>query len=162
MQVKNISGHDISFMFTSPKGTSEMPRFDTVNIVRGWTVEISEEIWKQIAAQTISVCDFIEETVDITEGNPTIKSFGGEKTVPKRVNRIWAGTSKQLNMIEHMVKTRQIELIEDEKELALPPRNVMEAFLKRYGEKITSNMTDDELAEKVRVIKAEIEALSNL
>ena len=161
MQVKNISGHDISFMFQSPKSTSSMPVFDTVNLVTGWTVEIAEDIWNILSKQTTSISTFTEEVEPITEGKPTIKGFGSEAVVPSKLIRTWSGTSKTVNLIDHLVKTRQIELVRGE-EVALPQRSVMESFLKRHNEKFTSAMTDEELMNKVRVVKSELEALKDL
>lgn len=161
MLVKNISGHDISFMFQSPKSTSAMPVFDTVNLVTGWTVDIPEDIWKIVSEQTTSISTFTEEVEPITEGKPTIKGFGSEAVTPSKVIRTWTGVSKTVNLIEHLVKTRQIELVKGE-EVPMPQRSVMESFLKRHNEKFTSAMTDEELMGKVRAVKAELEALKDL
>lgn len=161
MLVKNISGHDISFMFQSPKSTEAMPVFDTVNLVTGWTVDIPEGIWKIVNEQTTSISTFTEEVEPITEGKPTLKGFGGEAVTPSKVIRTWTGVSKTVNLIEHLVKTRQIELVKGE-EAPMPQRSVMESFLKRHNEKFTSAMTDEELMGKVRAVKAELEALKDL
>lgn len=161
MLVKNISGHDISFMFQSSKSTSSMPVFDTVNLVTGWTVEIAEDIWNIVSKQTTSISTYTEEVEPITEGKPTIKGFGSEAVTPSKVIRMWSGVSKTVNLIDHLIKTRQIELVQGE-EVPMPPRSVMESFLKRHNEKFTSTITDEELIVKVRAVKAELEVLKDL
>lgn len=162
MQIKNISGHDISFMFEAPTSKPEKPIYDTMNIVAGWTVLVSENIWEQIKKQTTTICNMVVEEVEISEGKAIIKGFGGESVTPKRINRIWDGTSKEVNLVEHLIKTRQIEIVESDEAPALPPRPVMETFLKRFGEKVPASMSDEEVAEKVRTLKAELAALDNL
>lgn len=162
MQVKNISGHDISFMFQSTKSLGTLPVFETVNLIAGWTVVINEDIWTEISKQTKTVYGFSEETIKITDGKPTIRGAGGETSTPTRTDRQWDGTVKEVNLIAHLVKTRKLEIIESEQEPALPQRSVMEVFLKRFGEKVTDKMTDEEVADKVRAVKAELAALSDL
>lgn len=159
MQIKNISGHDISFMFKSPKSTDAMPVFDTVNIVAGWTVLIDDEIFAQLKEQTKTVMGFTEEVVEITEGGAKVRSNGGEVVTPKKVVRQWDGTVKEVNLIEHLIRTREIEIVESLDEPALPDRKVLEAFLKRFGEKVTEKMTDEQVIEKVKQLKAELAAV---
>ncbi len=162
MQIKNISVRDISFMFKTNKSLYDTAIYDTFNLVSGWTVLVSDHIWKQVKAQTISISNFVESEVEITEGKPHIKGFGGDATSPKRKERLWDGTTREVNLIEHLIKTHQIEIIESDVEPALPPRAIMETFLKRFGEKVTEKMSDEEVAEKVRTIKAEMASLESL
>jgi len=57
------------------------------------------------------------------------------------------------------IRTREIEIVESLDEPALPDRKVLEAFLKRFGEKVTEKMTDEQVIEKVKQLKAELAAV---
>lgn len=162
MQVKNLTNHDISFMFTSPKSTDKMPVFETVNIVAGWTVLISDDIWNEIKKQTKTVLGFTEEVVEISEGGAHVRSNGGEKTIPTKTIRQWDGTSKEVNLVDYMVKNRELEVIETNDEPQLPDRSVLESFLKRFGVKGLDKLTDEEVVEKVKEVKAELAAIDSL
>lgn len=156
MQVKNHSNSDITFMYKSPRSTETMPIFDTVNIVAGWTVLINDKIWDEISKQTKTINMFKEEVVDI-EG-ATMKDINGKLYTPKKTIRLYSH-SEEVNVVEQYIKDRVLEIIKTDDEPVLPKRSVLEAFLKRFGEKGVDKLSDEDLLIKVKELKAELAAV---
>lgn len=159
MQVKNLSQADVSFMFQSSRGTKTMPLFETVNIISGWTVVISDHIWDKIKTQTTSIAVFAEEVVTIEAA--TMKDMNGKSYHPTRTDRIYSH-SKEVNLVEHLVETGVLKVVKGNGEAPLPDRKILEAFLKRFGEKGVDKLSDEDVIIKVRELKAELAAVDSV
>lgn len=160
MQVKNLTKQDMTFMFTSPLSTPEVPLFGTVNIVAGWTVTIDKVIWDEISKQTKSVNVMVKEVIEI-EG-ATMKDMNGKKYTPTRDVYMVESTT-EVNLVQDLIKSYAIEVVDlDNLPVVYPPRQVMESFLKRNSEVFTEKEPLASLAAKVTAIKAELAALEDL
>lgn len=148
MQVKNLGTRDIIFQFEAASSTPTQPVFATVNIVAGWTVDIADTAWSQIEKQEQTVQEWDYEEIASTV---QMKDADGKSYTPVRRNA-FLKSEKTVNMIEHMVKTRQIELVKEESN-----EDAREKFAKAaklMGIKVTDKMSLESIKEAIDTVKA--------
>ena len=150
MQVKNITEGVIRFQVESEMSTAAMPLFKTIQIGAGATAEIAERDWDLIKDQETSV-EIFEIEEEPMKG-VTMKDADGKSYSPVKRRAFGTGEFKTYNLVEEMVKQRQIELVKEES--VEDSREKYAKAAKLMGIKVSDKMSLEDIKDAIEAVRA--------
>lgn len=105
IKLRNLTPHAIQFMFNKPDGMLDFLHIPE-DMQQGYVV-VDDEIWSQIEKQT-RVLEVYQESEETIEGI----TINGKQ--PTRKVLLGTGEFKKQGVVDYLLKTRQLEFVEDE------------------------------------------------
>jgi hypothetical protein len=141
MKIRNLTSHAIQFMFYKEDASTGEKVIDFIHIPEdmgdGYVV-VEDSVWKQIEAQT----RMYEVYKDLEEEIEGILVNGQKQT---RKVKIGTGEFKKSGVVEHLLKIRHIEYVEDEASSRIAEEVEMIDELKAVGLTVEDGIDSDKL-----------------